>query len=410
MKILFVLEQLNIGGPQKSLLGLLENIDCNHNNIDVLLLQNEGRLCEYLGDRVNLLKTPDIVDAFTFPVKRVKKTLFTFWRTGGLRLFLSGLFLLCRHALTKNCMNVQRQKFWKKNKKYLPLLEKSYDIAIGYAPVMSTYYVVDCVSAQFKCHWVRCDYRILDMDKRIEAEYFRKTDGIIAVSKICADIFAEEFPFTKERTTYFYNFIPLNFYNKLPEVEFASKKSSKEIRIITIARIDRYKGVDMALEACLELKTKIDFKWYFVGDGSSRNYYENMAKEMGISEYAVFSGFQLNVMSCLKQSDIFVLPSLSEGKSNAVDEAKYCGMPVIVTNYPTATEQIEDGENGLICGMSGKDIASAVLKIVSDNKFAERLTENCIARKQTNEEPEHLFERIMKQRFVEDSGNKISEI
>lgn len=402
MKILFVLEQLNIGGPQKSLLGLLENIDYENNAVDVLLLQNEGKLVEFLDKRVNLLKAPDMVDAFTFPVKRVKKTLFTFFHDGGIKLFLSGFSLLLRHALTKNCMNVQRQKFWKKNKRYLPVLEKEYDIAFGYSPVMSTYYVVDCVKAHHKCHWVRCDYRILDMDKQIEAEYFRKTSGIIAVSKMCRDIFTEEFPFTKKNATFFYNFIPLSFYNGLPDVNFVPRKSTDEVRLITIARIDMQKGLDIVLNACMALNSEIPYTWYIAGDGPSRKYYESKAKEMGISDRLIFLGFQLNVLSCLKQSDIFVLPSRTEGKSNAVDEAKYCGMPIVVTNYSTATEQITDGETGLICEMNGTAVASSVLRIVNNKNLAKTLSENCHSRSQMNEMPDHLFDRIKGNKYMEE--------
>ncbi len=403
MKILFVLEQLNIGGPQKSLLGLLENIDCEANEIDVLLLQNEGSLSKYLDGRANLLRAPDIIDAFTFPVKRIKKTLFTFLREGGFKLFGSAFILLCRHAFTKSSMNVERQKFWKKNKRYLPALQRNYDIAFGYAPVMSTYYIVDCVKARFKCHWVRCDYRILDMDKEIEEEYFNKTEGIVAVSKLCADIFKDEFPLIKERVTFFYNFIPIGFYDKLPKVNFPSKKSADEIRIITIARMDGLKGVNMALDACLILQEKVSFTWYFVGDGPCKNEFQNSAKEMGLEKQAVFLGFQLNVLSCLRQSDIFVLPSLTEGKSNAVDEAKYCGIPIVVTNYPTAAEQIVHGETGLICGMSGKEIADAILHIIDNKYLAKRMAENCAAAKQINEMPFHLFERIMENRDMEET-------
>ncbi len=408
MKILFVLEQLNIGGPQKSLLGLLEHIDCEKNDIDVLLLQNEGKLCPYLGDKVNLLKVPDIVDAFTFPVKRVKKTLFTFWHSGGIKLFLSALSVLIKHAITKNCMNVQRQKFWIRHKKYLPILENEYDIAFGYSPVMSTYYVVDCVNAHHKCHWVRCDYRILDMDKQIEAEYFSKTSGIVAVSKKCRDIFVEEFPFAKERATFFYNFIPISFYKSLPDIHLIPKNNSEYIKLVTIARIDMHKGLDMVLDACLVLKEKISFIWYIIGDGPSRKYYENKAIEMGISDHLLFLGFQLNMPSCLKQCDIFVLPSRTEGKSNAVDEAKYYGMPIVITNYPTATEQITDGETGLICEMNGEAIARSILRIVSDKKLMESLCRNCMAQRQLNETPDHLFERIVKNEYMEDVAGDFS--
>lgn len=370
-------------------------MDLENNTVDVLLLQNTGRLAGFLDKRVNLLKAPDAVTAFTFPAGQVWKTLKVFWHTGGIRLFLDAFLLLAKHAVTKNCMNVQRQKFWVRHKQYLPALETEYDIAFGYAPVLSTYYTADCVRAKRKCHWVRCDYRILDMDEQIEAEYFKKMDGIIAVSKMCRDIFVDTFPFAGNKSAFFYNYIPDGFYRSLPEADFGMEKEPGRLRILTACRIDFQKGIDIALEACALLRGQVPFTWYIAGDGQARQFYEKKQKEMGLEKEIVFLGFQLNIHSCLRQSDIFVLPSLTEGKSNAVDEAINYGMPVIVTNYPTAREQVIDGETGLICEMDGAGLASKILLVAKDKRLAQALTDNCRRRKQDKETPQHLFERIV---------------
>lgn len=47
-------------------------------------------------------------------------------------------------------------------------------------------------------------------------------------------------------------------------------------------------------------------------------------------------------------ADVFVLPSYSEGMSNALLEAMSCGLPVITTNIGAAPEMVADGENGLL--------------------------------------------------------------
>lgn len=394
MKILFVLEQLNIGGPQKSLLGLLENIDYSKCSIDVLLMQNEGKLLEYLNPEVKLLKAPDIIEAFTFPVKHIKRTLLTFLKFGGLKLFLSGFILLVKHTISNNCMNVQRQKFWKTHKNCLPLLEGEYDIAFGYSPVMSTYYVRDCVNSKKKYHWIRCDYRILNMDREIEKEYFKSLDGVVAVSSMCRDIFVHIFPFTEKHSTYFYNYIPTNFYGKLPTAILPSKEYQNEVRLITVARVEKNKGIDLVVDACALLKNKINFKWIIVGDGPDRKEFEKSVKQKRLDKQLMFIGFQLNVYSCLKQSDIFVLPSRTEGKSNAVDEAKQIGIPIIVTNYPTVSEQITNEQTGLVCQMSSESLCKAVLRIVNDSDLKKKMAINCRIESKKHEMPNHLFARL----------------
>ena len=49
--------------------------------------------------------------------------------------------------------------------------------------------------------------------------------------------------------------------------------------------------------------------------------------------------------------DIYIQPSRYEGHSVTVREAQILGKPVIITNYPTAKSQIQDGVDGIICGM-----------------------------------------------------------
>ena len=153
--------------------------------------------------------------------------------------------------------------------------------------------------------------------------------------------------------------------------------------------------MNLILEACELLREKISFTWYIAGDGPARRFYEKKCKKAGLEKELIFMGFQLNMLSCLKQSDLFVLPSATEGKSNAVDEARDYGMPVIVTNYPTAGEQITDGETGLICDMTGADLAAKILRVAADRNLAERLTDNCRKMKQIHETPQQLFERIV---------------
>jgi starch synthase len=73
----------------------------------------------------------------------------------------------------------------------------------------------------------------------------------------------------------------------------------------------------------------------------------------------------------LRNSDIFVLPSLEDGFARTVTEALACGLPVITTANTGASDLIEPGRNGEIVAIRDSHaIAEAILK------WADRLMSN----------------------------------
>jgi len=62
------------------------------------------------------------------------------------------------------------------------------------------------------------------------------------------------------------------------------------------------------------------------------------------------------VVEHLMEADIFVLPSLAEGLSNALLEAMMCALPVVVSEIPGNVDVIEHNRNGLLFS-AGEPIA-----------------------------------------------------
>ena len=62
----------------------------------------------------------------------------------------------------------------------------------------------------------------------------------------------------------------------------------------------------------------------------------------------------------IKRCDIYVQPSRYEGKSISVREAQILCKPVVVTNYPTAKSQINDGYDGIIAPLDNNELAKCI--------------------------------------------------
>ena len=71
-KILIVSHAMEIGGVEKALLGLLENIDTKEYQVDLFLLRHEGELLKYIPDNINVL--PEI-PAYSVLARSMKDTL-----------------------------------------------------------------------------------------------------------------------------------------------------------------------------------------------------------------------------------------------------------------------------------------------------------------------------------------------
>ena len=93
----------------------------------------------------------------------------------------------------------------------------------------------------------------------------------------------------------------------------------------------------------------------------------------------VFTGFledYRDVISYLKGSKVFVLPSVREGFGIVALEANACGLPVITVDHrDNATRDLITNENGFICELNERGIASKVREAL-ENK--ERMRESCV--------------------------------
>lgn len=110
------------------------------------------------------------------------------------------------------------------------------------------------------------------------------------------------------------------------------------------------------------------FHWYIVGPGN-HDEIDELSKQLGVDDVVTFLGPSSNPYPYIKACDIYVHPSRYEGKSIVVREAQILCKPVIITNYPTAKSQINDGVDGIICELDNQKIAEAIYQLANDNKM-----------------------------------------
>ena len=126
-----------------------------------------------------------------------------------------------------------------------------------------------------------------------------------------------------------------------------------QYRFVTVGHVCKTKGSDLAIETAALLKEKgLDFKWYFIGGISDKEYYLKKCKAYDVQNEIVYLGLKTNPYPYIKKADLFIQPSLFEGKSIALDEAKLLCKPIVVTNFSTVNDQFTNGYNATITDFS----------------------------------------------------------
>lgn len=377
-KLLFVINNFNIGGPQKSLLSLIYKLDFKKIDISILCLSGEGSLLRYLPKEVKILETPKLIKYAILSPNNFAKD--------SISLILSRYFQFPLKAISKvvlglkNGMTKKKQYYWLEVKNKLPQLNEEFDIAIGVSGGHSVMYIADCVNAKTKIGWVRTDYQVLGRDHELDAKYFKKMDKIISVSELCKDIFVKIFPEAEEKTEVMYNVLPFEMYKNIPANTEEIIGETDTFKILSVCRLDPNKGLDLAIDALRELLKKgYNIKWYILGSGSYRKELEKIVKEYGLQNNFIFLGFHVNTAAYMKVCDLVVHPSRFEGKSNVVDEAKYLLKPIVATNYNTVKEQLTHEKNSLISEMNAYSLAENIERLLLSNELKELFKENLLS-------------------------------
>ena len=159
----------------------------------------------------------------------------------------------------------------------------------------------------------------------------------------------------------------------ITESEF---NNNKDITILSIGNLRPVKGYDKAIEACKMLKEKgYKFKWFVLGEGNDRARLEKMITANELGKCFFLLGLKDNPYPYLAAANIYVQSSKHEGFSTTIREAKFFGLPIVITDCPGMSDQISDGINGLIAKQNSQDLAVNIERLLVNQKLRNSFTE-----------------------------------
>lgn len=125
--------------------------------------------------------------------------------------------------------------------------------------------------------------------------------------------------------------------------------SKRTVRVGCVANLRPVKNIDGLMRAAkLAIARFPQLVFEVAGDGEEREALERLHAELGLGDRFVLRGSVADIPGFLRGIDIAVLPSHSEGMSNALLEAMSAGRAVVATDVGANATLVRHGKNGLI--------------------------------------------------------------
>ena len=422
---------MEIGGAEMALVGLLQALDYTKYDVDLFLHAHRGEMMQFIPKEVNLL--PEIKEYAHIECPMKHALLDGCWGVlyGRLKAKLLTKRYMRKKGVTESAAGLQYVADCVSP--FLPSLHQfgEYDLAISFLQPHN--YVVDKVKAKKKICWIHTDYTRIDINVEQELPVWNAYDHIISISPDVTKTFLQVFPSLSNKIVEMENILSPEFVRKRSEefeVNFNSNEDENEdefraskarlcfkesknqndnqnqnehvIRLLSVGRFCEAKNYDNVPEICKHINYQLSIvncqlkvRWYIIGFGGDEQLIRQKIEEAGMQDHVIILGKKSNPYPYIKACDVYVQPSRYEGKSVTVREAQMLCKPVVVTNYPTAKSQIQDGVDGKIVPMDNEGCATGIVDFILNSKLQEQIKEYLRSHDYGNESEVQKIEQLL---------------
>lgn len=369
---------LELGGAEMSLIGLLNALDPGQVDVDLFIYSHQGPLMRYIPKWVNLLPELPAYSVIEKPMTEAIKK-----REYGVA--LGRLIAKIKHKRYVRRVKIKGDDassysfIGKILCRYLPMIsnDKEYDLCLSF--LIPHNFGIDKVKAKKKVAWIHTDYSKLHVNKDLELDVWGAYDAIASISDEVTHSFIKAFPSLESKVIKIENILPESYVKAKADEFDVSTELTGSVKLLSIGRFCTAKNYDNVPDiANIIIKSGIqNLRWYIIGFGGDEALIRSKIKESGMEDHVILLGKKDNPYPYIKACDIYVQPSRYEGKSITVREAQLLGKPVVVTAYPTAKSQINDGINGVIVPLENDGCAHGLVKVIKDVGLQKTLSEYC---------------------------------
>jgi len=240
--------------------------------------------------------------------------------------------------------------------------------------------------------------------------YHQLAGGIIVNAKEIKEVLLRSKFMKPENIRLIYNGLDLQQLNDLAKKESFTKPG--KFLVSSMGLLIGRKGFDVLLKGFahfLRLTGAGDASLLIIGEGIERENLEKLARELGIQNQVIFTGFLENPYPVLAQSDVFVMTSKNEGFANALLEAIACGCAPITTKAGGVEEILQHKKSALIIEYDEPErLGESIQELYQNSSLrqslsqqAKKVVESTFSIGRMNRQIEEFFQdRIQKNKVV----------
>ena len=333
--ILILMPSLRAGGAERTLINLLQKIDSNRFKIDLYVISKMGPYVKEVPEYVNV----------TY-----------FFKNEFIARFLGYIH--------------RKYNFNWIFKRKMQSVEKMYDVGISYLDANFTELLFYTDKIKKRVAFIHSSYKTHDnydrfysrkeYNQKLRKNRYSKLDAIYFVSDDAMTEFIEvfgEYPKMKVIN----NMIDRDAILRKSR-ESAELKDRQSFSFSAVGSLMAVKGFDRLIRAASVLKEKgYRFSIELAGAGEEAVNLRRLINNLNMKDTVFLHGFVSNPYPLMKNSDAFVMSSISEAFPTVLCEAMILGLPTIVTNCSGCRGLVNSGEYGLMAEQDDADLANKMM-------------------------------------------------
>lgn len=355
IKILFRHRSMEMGGVEKVMLSLLNNLDKEKFDMTVLLSLNQGELRNEFPHHVRKIYLAEGKED------------------------LSKNYLLQKFQLFKRTIKLEK---FRKSPEIIDkeILKENYDIEIA-----MTYNDFESVLQSTnknskKIGWFHSEIDLPKLQPLVPKilRHFPQFDHMVYCSEKIMQIMHRTYPNLKyPPESVIINAVPVDEIRKKSEEKIPDFKNRPVF--VSVGRLHTRKGYHKLMDAHHRLlKDGFEHSVVIIGDGEELTNLLSQQKKLGVEETFILAGNKMNPYPYIRNADFFILPSESEAWPLVISEALILEKPIIATRVGDLDFMIEDGKTGHLIQYETSEIYEAMKKFLTDETFVQNIRENLI--------------------------------
>lgn len=346
---------MEMGGVEKVLLSLLNNLNPEKFEMTVLLNLNQGELRNEFPKHIRKVYLTDGKEDFSS------------------NKILQKIQLLKRkrklEKLTKNPEVIDRE-----------ILKDSYDVEIGmtyndFDPVLNS-----SNKKSKKIGWFHSEIQLPKLQPLVPGilKNFPLFDHMVYCSQRTKDLMHKYHPDLQySPESVIINAIPIDEIKRKAEEKIDDFPKADVPIFISIGRLHSRKGYHKLIDAHAKLlKEGFHHKILILGEGEEKENLKKQIAENNVQESFILAGNRMNPYPYIKKADFFILPSESEAWPLVLAEALILQKPTIATDTGDVSTMLQDGKTGLLIDYDTEEMYLAIKKFLTDSEMISKFSDN----------------------------------